>query len=64
MTVKQCLNRSEIEAFEKIEEISVKIYQAFCDIDDEEIKRKYNKLKSECIRMFRPKINNILLGFN
>lgn len=39
--VQNCLNDTEVRAFSKIENISLRIYQKICDMDQEKMKRKY-----------------------
>lgn len=62
--LKQCLNETELLAFNKIEDIAVKIYQVICDMDQEKMKRNY-ELK---LGLFRGYVKQflefvILLGF-
>jgi hypothetical protein len=38
--LKQCLNETELEAFSKIEDIALKVYEVICGMDPEKMKRK------------------------
>lgn len=38
--LKQCLNETELIAFDKIEDIALRIYKVFCEMDQEKMKSK------------------------
>ncbi|CAG9809033.1 unnamed protein product [Chironomus riparius] len=45
----QCLNGTEIEAFDKIEDIASRLYEVICRIDQDEMKNFFSQKGQECM---------------
>lgn len=47
--LKQCLNETELLAFNKIEDTTLRIYKLICDMDEDKMKRKHWMINWGCV---------------